>query len=515
MNLNKRRKNLIGNILFISVFVGLFFIFGLNEKMFYPPQSVHLWRQTNCTSLTQNYFQYDLPFFKPEMHNQLCEGGYSGKAVGEFPIIYYFVAQLWKTFGKHEWIFKLVQITILFLGLFSLFLCSKRLLKNQFWAGFLSLLIFTSPMVVFYGPNFLPDVPALSFVFLAWYFALRFTENRKAIHLWISAMLFCMAMLLKITSVISFVALGGWVVFELLFQEKEDRIFRFSLKHFFPFLLILLPVLAWYWYADYYNSIYRGHISYHGIWPVWEMTAEQFNRIIDALEKVYLKELFLPFTQYLTIAIWLYLVLTIKKMKPVYRYFVIILPAGFLVQLLLWFQVLEGHDYYMINLLIVFVFIWAIFLMHINKLKLPYKYIAHVLAVIFFVCNVYTCHQQAKIRYEGWMNEMFDKNLKALIDIQPTFQKWGIHEEDKVISIPDFTINGSLYLMNRKGYTDFGSDFSKAETFYKRIEQGAKYLVVNDSTVFSREYLKPFLQNKVGEFENISVFNIENIRAEN
>ena len=74
------------------------------------------------------------------------------------------------------------------------------------------------------------------------------------------------------------------------------------------------------------------------------------------------------------------------------------------------------------------------------------------------------------------------KNYKALITIEPLFKKLGIGKDDKVISIPDPSINGTLYYMNRKGYTDFGSDFSNADGFYQRIEDGAKYLIVNDTT---------------------------------
>jgi hypothetical protein len=512
MQVNQFQKRMAGNILFTGVFIGLFFLYNFDETMFYPPQSVHIWRQTNSLSLTHNYYEHNVPFFQPEMHNQFCDQGNSGKAVGEFPVIYYLVAQLWKLFGKHEWIFKLVHVTILFFGLFALFLGLSRIIKNRFLAGFLSLLVFTSPMVVFYGPNFLPDVPALSLIFMAWYFILRFKDSRSLIHLWISAALFCVAMLLKITSALSFVALGGWILFELLFQKKENRIFRFSVKHFIPFLLVIILVFAWYWYADYYNDQHGGHFSYHGIWPVWQMTSDQFHRIIDALDKIYFKELFLPYTQYITVGVWLFMIIIFKKLKPVFRYFIIVLPIGFVIQNLLWFQVLEGHDYYVINLLVVLVAVWTVFLMQVDQLKPLYKSVASVVLFAFLVWNAITCREREFTRYEGWMNEMYNRNFKALIEIQPVFREWGVQKNDKVISIPDFTINGSLYFMNRKGYTDFANDFSKAEAFYNCMDQGAKYLVVNDSTILKNEVIQPFLVDKLGEYKNISVYDLRDVK---
>jgi hypothetical protein len=511
MQMNRNYNGLLGKVIFIGAFIGLFFLYHLNETLFYPPQSVHIWRQTNSLSIAHNYYQDNLPFLQPEMHNQFCDQGNSGKAVGEFPVIYYFVGQLWKLFGKQEWIFKLVHLTILFFGLYALFLGASRIIKNRFFAGFLSLLVFTSPMLVYYGLNFLPDVPALSFVFIAWYFMLRFTDQRKMVSLWVAAAFFCLAMLLKITSALSFIALGGWILYELIFQKENARIFRFRWVHFLPFSLVILFVFAWYWYAGHYNNLHGGHFSYHGIWPVWEMSKDQFHRIIDALDKIYFKELFLPFTQYVTGILWLALILFYRKLTPVFRYFMLVLPAGFIMQNLLWFQVLEGHDYYVINLLVVLVAVWIVFLTRATRLKRKYQYMLSVVLAAFLIWNALTCQERARLRYEGWMNEMYNNHFKALNEIQPIFEEWGIQPDDKVISIPDYTINGSLYFMNRKGYTDFGSDFSKRETYFNRMEQGAKYLIINDSTVLNRDVIQPFIVDKIGQYKNVFVYDLTEV----
>ncbi|MBW6534630.1 MAG: glycosyltransferase family 39 protein [Mariniphaga sp.] len=478
-----------------------------------PPQSVHIWRQTNCLSLTLNYHQYDLPFLEPEMHNQFGGGGYSGKAAGEFPIIYYLVAKLWDVFGAHEWIYKLVQIIILFFGLFALFHGLIYVLKNQYLAAFVSLLVFTSPMVVFYGPNYLPDVPSLSFVFIAWYFIIRFLKNRKILNLWFSALMFSLAMLLKITAAISFIALGGWILIELLFLKKDQCIFCFRWKDIVPFILALVPIVLWYVYVEQYNQNNQGLYSFHGILPIWDMTQEQISRVIDMLDYIYFKEMYLPYTQYLTLAIWLFLIFRIRKLKPVFRYFILVLPVGMAIQLALWFQVFEAHDYYMVNLIVVFVAVWAIFFTQLKNLRPPVKVAFSVLAVAFFLWNALTCRERIENRYVGWMNDMYNR-MKPLTEIEPSFREWGIGPEDKVISIPDFTFNGSLYYMNRKGYTEYGSNIDSEEGFYKRIEQGARFLIVNDSTILNSDYIQPFTQNKIGQYKNISAYDLRNIKPE-
>lgn len=512
LNLTENQTGFIANVTFLVVFVILFFVFNLNKTFFEPPQSVHIWRQTNCLSITQNYYQYNLPFFEPEIHNQFCDGGYSGRAVGEFPVIYYTVAQLWKVFGNEEWIFRMVQTLILFAGLWCLFKSMFYLFKNWIWAGFGSLLLFTSPMVVFYGPNFLPDAPGLAFVFISWYFITKFLKNRKIISLWISALFFALSMLLKITSGLSFIALGGWILYELIFQKKEDRIFNFQIKHLIPFVPVIFVVTGWYLYAEHYNAIHRGHFSYHGIWPIWTMTKVQFFRIIDALNKIYFKELFLPYTQYLTMGVWIYLLIIIKRLKRIFRYFIIVLPAGFVMQMILWFQVLEGHDYYTINLLIVFAAVWAIFFYSLKNTRILSHPVFYLAGTVFLIWNIVTCQNRIEERYTSWMNSMYVDHMQPLVEIESYFVELGIDPEDKVISLPDYTINASLYYMKRKGYTEFGSDFNNIETFYTRIEQGAKYMIVNDTTILKTKIIQPFITKKMGEYKNIWIYDLRDIK---
>jgi hypothetical protein len=511
--LSDSKKKWITNFSFAGVLLILFFLYGLNRTFFEPPQSVHVWRQTNSLSLTQNYAQDNFPFFKPEMHNQFCDDGTSGKAVGEFPIIYYMVAQLWKLLGNHIWIFRMVQIIIVFAGLWCLFQVMYQLCKNWFWSAFASLLLFTSPMMVFYGPNFLPDAPGLALVFVGWYFIFKYLKNRKILQIWLAALFFSLSVLLKITSALSIIALLAWVVFELLFQKKENRIFDFGFRHFVPFVFVIALSAAWYFYVDYYIHTHRGHFSHHGIWPVWNMTDEQYVRIMDALKKVYFKEMFLPYTQYLTFGIWVVLAGLIMKLKPVHRFFLLIPALGMFVELALWFQVLEGHDYYTINLLVVFSTVWAILFYQLRSWKYFNHWAIYAVGIVFFSWNAIACKHRIDERYKGWMNDFYQTRMKALTEIEPVFRELGINKEDKVISIPDETINGSLYYMNRKGYNNFGSDFNNRETFYKRIAQGAKYLVINDTTILQNEVVQPFIIKRLGTYSNIAIFDLRDIKV--
>ena len=497
--------------LFILLFFALCGLYSYPVTFREPPQSVHTWRQTNGLSMTQMYYQYDLPFFEPAIQNRISEEGLSGKTAGEFPVIYYVVAKIWKLLGQSEWSFRLVHLAILFAGLFLLFKMLTPVTGSPLRAGFIAMLVFTSPMIIFYGPNFLPDVPSLAFLFIAWYFLHSFVVRRSDGKLWLSALFFFLAIGLKITAGTSFLAIGSWVIGESLFLPEEKRIFSFRPRHFLPFVVSLLLVAGWYFYVDYYTTLHRGSFSHMGIWPVWKMTSEQFDRILVALDQVWFKEFFWPPLQYVTLAVWLFLLALISRLHPFFRWMVVVMPLGFLVILVLWFQVLEGHDYYLISQVQVLVVVWAIFFAFLKE----WKWLAHprtaVALILLFALLANNGRHRHKAR-SGWMNDGYKNHMEALTEIAPKFIEWNIGADDLVISIPDYSINASLYYMNRQGYTDFASDFSKEETFLRRIEQGAKFLVVNDTTILGRPEVARFAIHPLGTYRNIRVFDLRPFR---
>lgn len=500
------KSNWLSGLLFLIVFIGLCIYYNYEETFLQPPQSIHIWRQTNSLSITQAYYQYNLPFSQPEIYNQIGDGGINGKAAGEFPIIYYTMAQVWKIIGKSEWSFRIFQLVILFSGLFLLFRMLTPLVGNAYRAGFISLLVFTSPMVVFYGPNFIPDAPALAFTFIAWFFLFQFVNTQKYYTLWFSSLFFLLAFLLKILTATSFIALGAWVIFEILFLKPEKRLFNFKFIHYIPFILCLVPTILWYKYVYQYTHVHGIDYSLNTILPIWKLNPEQINKIVESVRLIFFKEYFFPILQYASFLIWIFMLFNIRKLPLFSRYLLIVMPFSMICIILLWFRVLEGHDYYLISQIQVMVIVWAIFFMYLKEKKFwvhPAFYILMV-ACISFLAN--DARDRNSIRYQGWMNEWYKTNFEALTEIEPYFKKWNIQQDDRVISIPDYSLTASLYYMNRKGNTEYGSDFSKEEIFRQRISQGAKYLIINDTTILNQPIIQKFLHTFVGQYRNIKVY---------
>ena len=76
------------------------------------PLNTHLWRQTDCLSMTKNYAD-GAPFFEPEMHVLYADNETSGKSAGEFPILYYTVGSIWKVTGESFMVYRVFYLLIL------------------------------------------------------------------------------------------------------------------------------------------------------------------------------------------------------------------------------------------------------------------------------------------------------------------------------------------------------------------------------------------------------------------
>ena len=115
---NKSITHKTATILLLLFMVVLFFLNSYNKTYKFRPITIHQWRQTDCLSITKNYYEEGMHFFSPKIHSQGTTGG---KAVSECPILNYTVAFLWKLFGEHEFIYRFLEYFIFIISMLMLF----------------------------------------------------------------------------------------------------------------------------------------------------------------------------------------------------------------------------------------------------------------------------------------------------------------------------------------------------------------------------------------------------------
>ena len=507
---------------FAALFVIISICYHYDEILFFNPQSTHQYRQTDCLSITANYYHEDLNFFTPSIHNLISDNGKTGYTIGEFPLLYYAVAGLWKIFGPHEFIYRLLVVLLAFLGLLALFKIFEDLFQDTTWALVLSLLMFTFPIYAYYANNFLTNLPALNLAFIGWYFLYRFYQTSRSKYFFTGALCFLLGGLLKITALISFLALFGLFVFEVLnFKHfgKKGKLFPKPLIQVLPFLIVFTGIIGWFKYVKYFNNIHGGKYTFNSIWPIWDMNAEMLKATYESISHTWWYEYF-SFPLFLFVTGGLVLVFVrFRKQHSFLSWTLTISLFGAFMYLILWFNALKNHDYYVLNLLVIPALIFATSGCYLKKCK-PRIFNngwVKILLLLFLGYNVAYCSSRMEKRYWGFWNNCWGQcdlyGNDEFAEIKPKLRGHGITRNDTVISIPDRSFNISLYLMDVNGYTNMGNNFDSS-LIADRMKNGAAYLVISDSALYKQEYIRTYAKHKLLSHDNVDVYDLKPIRKE-
>jgi len=514
------------NIVYLLLFISISWFYGIFETINHGPYSHHQWRQSDCLSITQHYYQGDLPFLEPEIHWQGKDQ--AGKTISEFPIVYYVVGKLWQLFGKHYWIYRLINFLIVAIGLYYLKKLSNKLLEDPFWTIFVPLLLFSSPLLAHYSNNYLMNANALSFAIIASYLFYRHRIENSYKYLIYSCIIFLLAGLLKITSLMLFFAFFVVFLYTMLWKERS---LKTRWKELLPYAGTLIGIFAWYMYTGWYNANNMSDVFLQGVLPIWELGWADIHSIWKSLNND-LK----PF--YFNVSVLFFLGLSgiglLLNYKKTHKYLfplTAVAIIGIVCYILLFFQVFDHHEYYLIGLLFIIPLLSLLLLTRLIKhnptiFKSGFLKITASIGLLFLIYSAgiqtrarYDISQEwvrnssvldkAAVDYWDWFHWNYGVRLKELETIEPYLEQIGVKKEDKVISIPDESINISLYLMNRDGWSDYGNlEYQGAARIEKAKEWGAKYLVISYLPLLEEEYLQPYLTNKIGETEHVTIFKL-------
>lgn len=498
----------------------IFFILGLlifSMVYDYPsilqkrPQSVHHWRQSDCASLALNYYQTGMHFFQPQTHNLTSDNNTSGYcATSEIPIGYYFIAILYKIFGYNDFIFRLVNTMIFLLGLFYLFKIFYLLSNSSFWSTSIALFFFTSPVLVYYGNNYLTDSSALAFSFIAWYFFLKFYLAKRQKFLNISIFFFLLAGAYKVTALISLVTIVCIFIAEVvgIFKFKaKDRIFTNPLLSSILFIIIFVIIGLWIFFAKKFNTIHSSGYFSTGIFPLWDLDETKIQMVLKNIKELWLNQYFHTYSLYFFAIVFVFIILFIKKADRFLIVSNLLLLLGVSIYAILWFWTFKDHDYYTINLypLLVFILVNCVLLLKNHFPSVLSSNLLKIIFLCFLLFNLNHARKQMKERYYGWWTEY--PAYKDYHTVTPYLRSIGVNPLDTVICLPDAS-HFTLYLMNQRGWTECLGNNTDSSSIVSSIHRGAKYLIINGEDVIKRKYLQSYLNDPIGQFNSIKIFRI-------
>ncbi|XOV66168.1 MAG: ArnT family glycosyltransferase [Fluviicola sp.] len=522
-----KQRNL-GLIIFLAILASLCILYydSVLEK---GPLGNHIWRQADCLSITKKY-QEGASFSEPEMHMLWADNYTTGKSAGEFPGLYYLTGNLWKLTGESFLLYRLIWLIIMVAGLMAMFRSLQILYDSNFWAGAITIVVFSSPAYAFYGVSFLSDAPAFGFLMMSLYFLLLYHKNKQVKWIYFFAGFMAVSGLLKASMLIAFVFLGFIYLLETIFNVKtlkSDKLFQHKWHGFFALGIVVVLEVAWMAYARDYNKTHGYYYTFNQPNPYWNASEDY---LLNFWKNI--KLLCLPVFHNTTVLILMGLtfitnILLIKKLPLFASLANIIIALGCASYFFLWSGFISVHDYYFVPFLMLLLstFLPLLYWLRQEKKNISELYILKALVGILLFFSVYYCKEIVSLktgRQEGdswivtnnefeslmrWQNWMVAEHWNSLYFIRPKLEKMGVGKNDKVICYPDQSFSVSLYLLNRDGWTNM-MGFNSVDQIEKLKAKGAKFLITHDPQMEDVPFLNPYRTHEVGRLKNVRVYKL-------
>lgn len=481
----------------------LFLLNFYSETLTYRPGSVHQWRQADCLSITKNYYEEGMHFLQPKVHSNRAP---HNKAVSEFPILNYTVATLWKVFGEHEFIYRLLEYLIYLVAVFILFNTLLRFFHLKLPVFFLVSLILTSPLLTYYSFNFLSDVPALSFCIISFCCLFTFYKTKATAYFYVALALATLAVLLKASALTALVCIGFFCIIDLFRVSRWLGIQPSFKQAWIPLLFVALAAFlidAWYTFALHYNTFDNGFFLLTTL-PIWDMTKgeiyETQQYLFTSLLPSFLNKPMLA----LFFSMILFVFFHFKKLDAFLRYCFLFALLFFVAYILFFFRVFNVHDYYLVNLFILPVITFFCVADILSKLLASLPSFAKVILPVLFLfnsldaaafyrlrmikddnlCEWYPFISPVEKKSFEYMIWEYEETKHPLENLQPDLRRLGLNRNDSVLCIVDDSPNVALYFMDQKGYSFSKDQFLKDSLcLQKLMPRHIPYIVVTDSNL--------------------------------
>ncbi|MBX2973629.1 MAG: glycosyltransferase family 39 protein [Flavobacteriales bacterium] len=482
--------------------------------------------------MTYNLYMGQGGLFEPWFHNFFGDGRTTGRSAGEFPLLYWLVAGIWKLTGPREDVYRLVMLLLHFGGTWALYRGFLRLLGHGGWAVLVALLFFASPVMAYFSVGFLPDVPAYDLALIGcWVLFRRHPRQPMGDVAW-AAVLFALAGLIKATALMGPMALCGWLVLEQVkwFRGADGpRLFPRP----WPALLCMgaafAVVFAWYAYMQWYNGRHGATFSNQAILPIWTHSAEAIRRYFDLGRHITVMQVFDTPVWYAFLAMSIYLLwVRIHVFRPLAGIFILLL-MGSIGYLLLWWEILDGHEYYLVVPMVMLIALVALFLDTLHR-RHPAAFRSYGMLggmALLVAYSVLYAANNHKMRTRGNGPLTADMvlplyhageiahwdliqhwGMSDMLDIEPYNRSIGIRPDDLVINVDDRSVCAALYLMRQRGWVRFGQAFESEAEVQELIDLGASYLFVVDPEWLDKPHMQRFYRYPIGSHRSVRIYDL-------
>lgn len=492
--------------------------FGYLDTLDAEPIGLHRWRQSDCASFAWNYYQGNGNFFHPELNNRLGRG--DGEAVAELPIVYYLAGMLYKWWGPQPGFIRGINMLLVFLGFLAFGRLIRLWIEDPFWSIAIPVWAFSSPILLYFTNGFIPDTPALGITFMGWYAYFSYRKTAHSLHFFISLSLFTLAMLMKISMGISWVAVG---IFSLADAWKGMAFYRirghawrvstFPPSRWLYFLLMGGMVWAWYYWAAWYSTHFDVPHFSGLVKPIYQLPPGDLDLLWKDLTLDKLDFMYASSTRW-TLAILLVVLLFTPwgwKSGHLIKVVPLLLLGGAMYASMM-FRLWVTHHYYQISSAIG-VFWLMIFFGHFFHQFSKTPWISYAGKIILIALIYFSYHHSIDKKEQFFFHAgrplaehptLYDPGLQTFLE------RAGAGKEALFMSLIDISPNNNLYLLRRKGWSTYNNPQNNAAVIdILHREYELQFLIINDPRILNHPALLPALTNPLGAYKGLYLFEIK------
>jgi hypothetical protein len=170
----------------------------------------------------------------------------------------------------------------------------------------------------------------------------------------------------------------------------------------------------------------------------------------------------------------------------------------------------SSHHYYLIPLFLTAIplYLYGAHLVEKYILKKRAKLFIQFLLVLFLGLNIYNAKVHMQVRYYGRTMNYKEHPAFYKDAFREYLLKQGVGLDAKIVSYPDPSMNNTLYLMRRRGWSSLGIGKIHAPYVNFIRNSGAQFLVLNDTAYRTDTILMPLLDKRIGSFEGIDIYDL-------
>ena len=456
------------------------------------PSFIHAWSQTDRYAIALGFVNNDLDFFHPEtfIYNKQFPHKWSVPhettiTSVDFPILEYVVAIIMKISGDTSpWIFRMCSLIVAFIGMFFLYKLTFIITKDWIKSVFVVAVAMTSPVYAYYYNGFIPGIPALTFMIIAFYCYLKYlNDNEKKSS--IITIVFCtLSVLVRSSFAVAYVALLG---FEFLRILKKETSF---VNKIVPVLISFMVILMYYLWNK-HLAAENGTLFLGELMPAknWEDFVYCINKSKENWQYHYFTTVHYKIFIFIVIASLFFCMYSFVKRKNAdvkirtatvsLWWLCVILFLGNICFLLAMVKQFPNHDYYFIDTFFLPILLLLILLLNNIPKVSNYKqgFVALLLSIFLIFYMLKDVKEIQAKRRAKWRGPDSERTIRNYQGSDEYLDLLNISKDAKILTLYAYPQNTPFILMNRKGYTAM---FDKHDMVKNGLTFDYDYLIIEN-----------------------------------